>query len=207
MFVLYAILAGLLIGWLSGGSIARLADLKIHWRPLIMGGLLFQVVLFSGPVAERIGDLGPWLYIASTAAVLVAVVRNWRIVGLPILAVGAASNAVAIMANGGFMPASVAALASLGKVFPATYSNSSLVAHPALELLTDIFAMPHPMPFANVFSIGDVFISVGVGIVIAVAMCAPLLRAVDLPAPSRSDPADPLSDLPPVVRPPTVEAS
>ena len=36
--------------------------------------------------------------------------------------------------------------------------------------------MPHPMPFANVFSIGDVLIAVGVGIVIAVAMTAPRLR-------------------------------
>jgi hypothetical protein len=200
VFVLYAILAGLLVGWLSGGSIARLGDLKIHWGPLIIGGLLFQVVLFSGPVAERVGDLGPWLYVASTGAVLVAVLRNWRIAGLPILAVGAASNAAAILANGGFMPASVAALHALGKEFPATYSNSSLVAHPALEVLTDIFAMPHPMPFANVFSIGDVLISVGVGIVIAVAMTAPRLRTAALPAASPEQaPADPPPDLPPVV--------
>jgi Family of unknown function (DUF5317) len=198
VFVLYAIAAGLLIGALSGGSVARLGVLKIHWGPLIIGGLLFQVVLFSGPVAERVGDLGPLLYVASTGVVLVAVLRNWRIVGLPILAVGAASNAAAILANGGFMPASVAALVSLGKNVPATYSNSSVVAHPALELLTDIFAMPRPMPFANVFSIGDVFIAVGVGITIAVAMCAPVSSAAgpvaaDLPA------ADPPPDLPPAV--------
>lgn len=187
MFVLYAIIAGLLVGWLMGGSIARFGELEIHWGPLIIGGLLFQVALFSGPVAERVGDLGPWLYVVSTGAVLVAVLRNWRIAGLPILALGAASNAAAILANGGYMPASVTALASLGKAFPATYSNSSVVAHPALEALTDIFAMPHPMPFANVFSIGDVLISVGVGIVIAVAMRSPRLRPVDLP-----------TDLPPV---------
>jgi hypothetical protein len=116
--------------------------------------------------------------------VLVAVLKNRRIVGLPILVLGAASNAAAILANGGFMPASVAALVSLGKDVPTSYSNSSVVAHPALELLTDIFAMPHPMPFANVFSIGDVFISVGVATVIAVAMCAPARRAADLPPPA-----------------------
>jgi hypothetical protein len=181
VFVLYAILVGLVVGWLSGGSIARLGDLKIHWGPLILGGLLFQVVLFSGPVAERIGDLGPWLYVASTGAVLVAVLRNWRIAGLPILALGAASNAAAILANGGYMPASISALATLGKAFPATYSNSSLVAHPALEPLTDIFAMPHPMPFANVFSIGDVLISVGVAIVIVGAMRSSRREPVEVP--------------------------
>lgn len=184
MFVLYAIGAGLLVGALSGGTLARLGDMKIKWGPLIIGGLLFQVVLFSPPVAERVGDLGPLLYVVSTGAVLVAVLKNRRIVGLPILVLGAASNAAAILANGGFMPASVAALVSLGKDVPTSYSNSSVVAHPALELLTDIFAMPHPMPFANVFSIGDVFISVGVATVIAVAMCAPAPRAADLPPPA-----------------------
>jgi hypothetical protein len=196
MFVLYAILAGILVGLLSAGSLARLADLKIHWGPLIFGGLLFQVALFSGAVAERVGDLGPLLYVASTGAVLVAVLRNWRIVGLPIVALGAASNAAAILANGGFMPASVAALVSLGKNVPESYSNSSVVAHPALELLTDIFAMPRPMPFANVFSIGDVFIAVGVASVIAIAMCAPSPRLADGPPEDRA-PADVPSDLPP----------
>ena len=79
------------------------------------------------------------------------------------------------------------------------------MAHPALELLTDIFAMPHWMPFANVFSIGDVLISVGVGIVIAVAMTAPRPRgrspgvreaAADV---GGQAPADPPADLPAVV--------
>ena len=45
-----------------------------------------------------------------------------------------------------------------------------MLAHPALQPLTDIFALPHPIPFANVFSVGDVLIGVGVVIVIVVAM-------------------------------------
>ncbi len=36
---------------------------------------------------------------------------------------------------------------------------------PALWILTDIFALPPPMPFANVFSIGDVLIAIGVAVV------------------------------------------
>ncbi len=170
MFVLYAIVFGLIAGRLLGGSLAGLADLRIRWGPVIVAGLLVQVVLFSGPVADRVGDVGPLIYVVSTGAVLAAVVRNWRIVGLPVLALGAVSNAAAILANGGFMPASPGALAALGKSFPATYSNSSIVPHPALEPLTDIFAVPHPLPFANVFSIGDVLIALGVAIVIVVAM-------------------------------------
>jgi hypothetical protein len=170
MFVLYAIAIGLVVGKLAGGSIGALAEMRIHWSGLILAGLIFQVILFSGPVADRVGDLGPLLYVVSTGVVLVAVLRNWDITGLPIVVVGALSNAAAIITNGGFMPASAGALLALGRSFPAGYSNSSIVAHPALEPLTDIFAVPPPLPFANVFSIGDVQIAVGVAVVITVGM-------------------------------------
>lgn len=170
MFVLYAIAIGLVIGKLAGGSIGALAEMRIRWSWVILAGLVFQVILFSSPVADRVGDLGPILYVGSTGAVLWAVLRNWRIAGLPIVVLGALSNAAAILANGGFMPASPSALLALGRSFPATYSNSSIVPHPALEPLTDIFAVPPPLPFANVFSIGDVLIAVGVMVVITVGM-------------------------------------
>jgi hypothetical protein len=181
MFVLYAVLCGLILGLLPGGSFTGLATLRIRWGGVILGGLLVQVVLFSAPVAERVHEIGPLIYMASTGAVLGAVLRNWRIVGLPIVAVGAASNAAAIIANGGFMPTAAGAMAVLGTTFPTSYSNSSVAAHPALAGLTDIFAIPHPIPFANVFSIGDVIIAIGVATVIVAAM-----RERD-PVPAASD--------------------
>jgi lipoprotein signal peptidase len=194
MFVLYAIAIGLVVGKLAGGSISALAEMRIRWSGLILAGLIFQVVLFSGPVADRVGDFGPLLYVVSTAVVLGAVLRNWQITGLPIVVVGALSNAAAILANGGFMPVSPGALLALGRSFPDTYSNSSIVAHPALEPLTDIFAVPPPLPFANVFSIGDVQIAVGVVVVITVGMLrrrqaddADLVRAIPLAEPSEAD--------------------
>jgi hypothetical protein len=39
-----------------------------------------------------------------------------------------------------------------------------------LEPLTDVFAIPAGVPLANVFSIGDVLIGVGIAVVIAAAM-------------------------------------
>ncbi len=41
---------------------------------------------------------------------------------------------------------------------------------PALRPLTDIFALPTWLPAANVFSVGDVLIGVGVAVVIALGM-------------------------------------
>src|SRR5262245_5780973 len=173
MFILYAVLVGVALGFLLGGRLAGLAELHFRFPWVILGALLLQVVLFSGPVSERIGELGPILYVGSTAAVVVAILADWRIPGLPVVALGAASNLLAILATGGYMPAAPAAMASLGKGVPTVCSNSSVVPDPALGPLTDVFAMPHWMPAANVFSVGDVIIGIGVVLVIVLAMRRP----------------------------------
>ena len=180
MFLLYAIAIGLVLGLALRGDPRKLAQLKFHWMPIVFLGFGAQVVLFSEFVSERVGDLGPPLYVFTTVAVLAAIVRNVRIPGLPIVAAGSISNLVAIIANGGFMPASSAAMASLGKAQPEAYSNSAVLANPALELLTDIFALPRWLPFANVFSVGDVLIAVGVVWAIVATMRS------DSPMPSES---------------------
>ncbi len=170
MFLLYAVLVGLVLGLLLGGRPDGLARLQIRWAPLIVIGMAIQAVLFAEPIARVVGALGPIVYLVSTLLVLAAVLRNWRLAGLPLVALGAISNQVAILANGGFMPASAAALAAQGRTEATVYSNSALVSDPVLAPLTDIFAMPTWIPMANVFSIGDVLLGVGVAMAIVVAM-------------------------------------
>jgi hypothetical protein len=170
MFILYAVLVGLALGLMLGGRLANLGRLQFRLGGLILVGLLVQVVLFSPLLADRIGDLGPPLYVISTLAVLVAIVADLRMPGMPLIALGAISNMAAIAANGGLMPASASAVAAVGRSADAGYSNSAVLAAPALEPLTDIFAMPAWLPLANVFSIGDVLIAFGVAMVIVIAM-------------------------------------
>jgi hypothetical protein len=170
MFVLYAVPLALLVGRLLGGRLEGLARLRFRWAPLAILGLAAQLVLFSGPVGAAVGPLGPALYVASTFAVLVAVLRNVRVPGLAVVAVGAVSNLAAILANGGYMPADPGALALAGLEPDDAYSNSLVVSSPALRPLTDVYAMPDAVPFANVFSVGDVLIGIGVFIAIMVAM-------------------------------------
>lgn len=170
MFILYGVLIGLLVGFLAGGRPAGLAALRIEHGWVMIAGLIVQVVLFSPAAAERVGDLGPPVYVASTAIVAVAILANLRITGMAVVGMGAISNLAAIVSNGGYMPADPGAMAALGMAEPATYSNSAVLTDPALQPLTDIFALPAWLPFANVFSIGDVIIVIGVVIVIAAAM-------------------------------------
>ena len=171
MFVLYAIPLGIAIGYLMGGRLDRLGELQFEWGWLAVAGLAIQIVLFSGFVDAGLGrGVGEAIYVASTGAVLLAVWRNLSVPGLPVVAVGAISNLAAIVANEGIMPTTAEALAAAGMGADEGFSNSAVVADPALAPLTDIFALPPWLPLSNVFSIGDVLIGLGIVLVIALGM-------------------------------------
>jgi len=169
VFILYAIPIGILAGLLLGGRLDRLVDLRLRWASLALLGLFVQLALFTDSIGDAVGDAAPAIYVASTAAVLVAVLRDVRVPGMAIIALGAACNLAAIVVNGGYMPADPAALASVVELSTG-YSNSVVIGDPALQPLTDLFALPSSFPLANVFSVGDVLIGIGVAITVAVAM-------------------------------------
>jgi len=181
MFLFYALPIGLLLGLALGGRLSGLGNIKFRWGMLAVAGFAVQVILFSGPVSERIGDAGPVVYVASTAMVLVAVLANLRLPGMALVAIGAASNLAAILANGGYMPAGHPA--TVGPDGIVVYSNTRDIASPALELLTDIIVLPDWLPFTNIASIGDLLIGAGIAIVIASSM-----RAARRPAVADDDP-------------------
>lgn len=173
MFILYPLLVAVPLGYLLGGRLDRLGAIRIRWAWLAVAGLVVQVVLFSDAVATAVGAAGTPLYVGSTGAVFLVVLRNLRVAGFPLVTAGAALNLVAILANGGCMPADPRALSAVGEPIvpdPTIYSNSCVPADPVLVPLTDIFATPAWLPLANVFSIGDVVIGVGVAVAIVVGM-------------------------------------
>lgn len=165
MLLLYFIGAGLLTGLLLGGRPASLADVHFRWWPIALAGLGFQLILFSEPLATHVGDAGPLLYTVSTAVVLAALLRNLRLPGFAIIAIGACLNLSVIVANGGRMPADPAAFAALTgqPAVPTDLFSNSVIASPdtPLAFLGDTMVLPHPLPFANVFSIGDLLIGLG----------------------------------------------
>jgi hypothetical protein len=165
MLLLYAIALGLLVGLAGRGHLSALAHARVRLWPVALLGLGFQVLLFSSPLAGAVGPLGPSLYVASTALVLVALLANVRQPGFALIALGALLNLTVIIANGGQMPASPEALAAFTGAahVPTSDFSNSILAGPATQFpfLADIFVLPRPVPFANVFSIGDVLIGVG----------------------------------------------
>ena len=165
MLLLYAVVIGLLAGLLTRGRIGNLSTVKVKLWPVALIGLFFQMLLFSSPLAGVVGPWGPSLYVVSTTLVLMALVVNIRQPGFWLITLGALANFTVIVANGGQMPASPEAFAALNglPVVPTTDFSNSVIAAPGAPFyfLGDIFVMPRPFPFANVFSIGDVLIGVG----------------------------------------------
>lgn len=168
MLLLYFLVAGVGIGLARGGRLSDLAHTRFRWWPVALGGLAFQALLFSEPLGSQVGAAGPALYVVSTLVVLAALARNLMLPGFALIAVGATLNLVAIVANGGQMPADPAAvMALLGEArIPTEAFSNSVVAGSgaAFPFLGDTMVLPRPMPFANVFSIGDV--SIGSGAVV-----------------------------------------
>jgi hypothetical protein len=148
------------------------------WWQFALAGLLVQLVLFSSPVDEHIGSLGPPIYVVSTLVVMAALLRNLRYPGLVVIAVGAALNLVAVVTNGGAMPSSPDAWLTLTGVaeLPVTHFSNSVLIGPdtVFPFLGDVFVWPEPLPLANVFSIGDAIIAVGAVIFLVEAMRVPV---------------------------------
>jgi hypothetical protein len=174
VFILYALLVGLIAGRLLGGRVERLAGLELRWKGLALAGLLIQLALFSRTVSVSVGAAGPWIYVGSTGAALLFVLSNLRLPGFWLIAIGSLANLLAIMVNGGYMPTSAAALAVAGLEPAVGYSNSVVLSDPALAPLTDVLAMPSWMPLANVFSVGDLLIGVGVALALVWGMRLPV---------------------------------
>jgi Family of unknown function (DUF5317) len=167
-----ALIAGLGAGLLAGGRLRNLERLRIVGPWLVVVALLLQMAAFS-PLGARLGHPADIvLHFASYGLLAWFVGLNRHSLGVLIAGLGLGLNLAAIAANGGFMPASRAALMTAGVLYAGeSHHNSGLIgAGTHLSFLGDVFSVPSWVPAANVFSIGDVLIAVGVALLLAVTM-------------------------------------
>ena len=167
MLLVAAFLLSVLTVPLAGGRLSALADLRIAHAWLLGAALALQVAIVSlWPEGEPV--LLALVHVASYLVIVVFLVTNRDMPGLWLVSLGTAMNLTAIVANGGVMPATRAALEAAGRL-PSSgerFANSTLVRTPELRFLGDVFAWPEPLPLANVFSAGDVCIVLGAVMVV-----------------------------------------
>jgi hypothetical protein len=165
---------------LAGGRLAALADLRFRGVGLLAGALAVQVLILA-----VLDDADPMLlgavYIGTFLVAGGFILANRRVSGVPLIGLGGGLNATAIIANGGVMPARAGALEAAGRpVAEESFRNSAALADPHLPWLGDTFAIPSGVPLANVFSVGDIVLVLGVLVLLHVtcetAPGAPLSR-------------------------------
>jgi hypothetical protein len=146
---------------LAGGRLGRLESIELRsiWLAALAFGIQIVIVTL---VPEGDDTLHRVAHIASYALVGACVLRNLNVRFLWVIALGGLLNLIAIVANGGVMPASSGALETSGLAAKTgEYANSDLVEGANLPFLGDVFAIPAGWPAANVFSLGDVIMVVG----------------------------------------------
>jgi hypothetical protein len=177
MLLLLPVLAALLAATLRGGSPARLFTLHLRSGGVLALAFALQVFLYLPGV--RGADLtlrwGPALYLVSLALAFIGIARNWPL-GPPlrIALCGLGLNISAVALNGGHMPVARAALLhaqgpgavrdlAAHRVFANVVLASPSSRVPALG---DIIAVRIPIGAGNAYSIGDMLLCVGVGLLV-----------------------------------------
>ncbi len=165
MLLLVAIFLGVLTVPLTGGRVSMLAHVRLRFVPAIFVALFIQVMITA--VVTGAGWVDRLLYVVSYGFAALFLIGNRKITGIWVVAAGTTLNALAIVANGGVMPASASAVRSAGLATNTHgFLNSAAVAHPHLLVFGDVLAIPASLPLHNVYSIGDICIAIGAVIAI-----------------------------------------
>lgn len=162
-----AILLALVLGWCTGGRLARFVETPLYLLPLPILALLIQRALALLPVEHYL----PWaavLLLASHAMLFLFLWRNRRLKRTALLAgLGSLCNLAVIAANGWRMPVSAAAAELLSPEGLAQLTSGAVPMY-ALEnsstrliFLGDVIYCP--IPFLGGFaSVGDILLAAGV---------------------------------------------
>ena len=180
MFILYAVVLGLILGFVTKGKLKYLALRPMYWKALALFAFAIQLVIFSN--ISFIKSL-PTIFIVifhyfSYICLLAFIVRNIRNLGITVVGIGILLNSLVIFLNGGHMPTipqnfkntSVGQSADIINQGETVHNSAKLTGETVLPWLGDIFYLPSWIPLSNVFSIGDIFIAAGICIYIIINM-------------------------------------
>lgn len=182
MPLLWAVVLGVLVGYLRGGRIKHLATVRLQALWLLLPPLVIQLLIFPlGKQGPIITWGTPYWHILSYLFLLTLVILNRRYPEILVMGAGLFLNFLAIAANGGYMPASTEALrqAGLETVAQALEAGrrlgNTVLMGPGtrLNFLGDWLFLPAWFPLSSAFSLGDVVLGVGAAFFLSRRMVKP----------------------------------
>lgn len=169
----------LVVGKLRKGKFSNLKDAEIHkWYFIVAAFLLeFASVILSNKGFAFFSQQIFLIHFASYSLLFIGMYFNINKLSFKLILLGTFLNFIVIMLNGGRMPVSQDAMVQAGLTADlAALQNGEIITHTIitkntiLQFLGDIFLLPKPYPKPKVFSLGDVFMAVGVFMYIQEAM-------------------------------------
>ena len=149
---------------LTGKSLVGVRDVRLRAVHYVVAALGLQILIINVIPEVLPGVVAAVLHLLSYGLAAWFVVANRHVRGLCLIGIGGLCNLTAIAANGGVMPASPTAAAAAGLPAGDGFVNSAADATARLWFLGDVFAVPRPVPLANVFSIGDLILLAGAAV-------------------------------------------
>ncbi|MEC9488820.1 MAG: DUF5317 domain-containing protein [Halanaerobium sp.] len=162
-------------------KIIKIADIPLRY-PLVIFlsfALQFSIVYFGGKEVNFFLEYGSVIYVASFLLLFWALYHNLHIPGMKIVFTGIFCNFMAITMNGGAMPVSSAALRTAGlnsllntlaKGLWPTHQLMSQADNLLARVFGDFIPIPPPHPRPRVISIGDIIMTVGIIVVMVMAV-------------------------------------
>ncbi|MGQ9473082.1 MAG: DUF5317 family protein [Candidatus Caldatribacteriaceae bacterium] len=96
------LILGLVVGWLRGGRLENLSQIRFPFLWLVFLGMGAKFLFLFLP-----SSFAPLFHFVSMGVVLVGTLFNWRLRGIPFMALGSLCNIMVMGVNEGKMPVSI----------------------------------------------------------------------------------------------------
>src|SRR3990170_1054070 len=160
--LLEVIVISILAGWLVGGKVSRLTDVRLVGAGYIIAAFAVQALVPKASAADP--RLGYLFHVGSYLILLVALSRNEPSPAIALMAAGIFLNFIVISFNGGMPVAAVPAAAIKDAVHIAMDKTTRL------PWLGDVIPWPLPGPLKGQVSPGDLLLAAGIAVLIIQGM-------------------------------------
>lgn len=172
MIFIYPIIIGIIIGYLFGGKLISLGNIKLNGINYIFAGFIIDAFmqLLGRFHILSIGKLTFGIDLIMYILIVIFVFKNIKNIYAILLGLGSILNAIAIFTNGGAMPVRKSAMDAIFKNYVPSraglYEAMSGKAH--FKSLSDIIYVKILGP--SIFSVGDIIIAFAIMLLIITGM-------------------------------------
>lgn len=172
MFIV-SIIVAIIIGFLSKGSLSNLKYIRIKGIAFIFASFAVELVakiLLKMNMIE-LGVISFTLHFITYMLIFIMIFKNKHSLGMKFLGIGTLLNAIVILCNGGIMPIGTNALKQLEIPLTSDIEGMYHIANEATRLLYlgDILPV-HLWKIGFIVSVGDIFIMIGLIVIIVQTM-------------------------------------